>query len=257
MADNLRSESMPPEGEPRPDPAELETLDAWLDAALEPDGHEPGRITLRRLNRSEYNNTIRDLIGLDLRPADDFPSDDVGYGFDNIGEVLATPPILVEMYLAAADSVIGEAFGHPEVKERILNPPADVVPLAFRRYKPPVRAPAVTKHSGTARAADDPRAREGTAYLRHPARVRRPRLASARDSRRADAAVRDRRVGGEGRRDSRLGHSTGAAGRAGVAAISLPARTGSRRRFVDRAATGQRFRPGRAALVLPLEQHAR
>ncbi len=55
------------------------------------------RATIRRLNRTEYNHTIRDLIGLDLRPADDFPADDVGYGFDNIADVLATPPILVEM----------------------------------------------------------------------------------------------------------------------------------------------------------------
>ena len=68
------------------------------------------RLAIRRLNRAEYNNTIRDLIGLDLRPADEFPSDDVGYGFDNIGDVLSTPPILLEMYLAAAEKVIDVAF---------------------------------------------------------------------------------------------------------------------------------------------------
>ena len=45
-------------------------------------------MTIRRLNRAEYNNTIRDLVGIDFHPADDFPSDDVGYGFDNIGDVL-------------------------------------------------------------------------------------------------------------------------------------------------------------------------
>ena len=52
-------------------------------------------MTIRRLNRAEYNNTIRDLISIDFHPADDFPSDDVGYGFDNIGDVLSMPPILL------------------------------------------------------------------------------------------------------------------------------------------------------------------
>ena len=66
---------------------------------------DPGRVTIRRLNRAEYNNTIRDLVGVDFRPADDFPSDDVGYGFDNIGDVLTLPPILFEKYLAAAEKI--------------------------------------------------------------------------------------------------------------------------------------------------------
>ena len=55
------------------------------------------------MNRVEYNNTIRDLVEVDFRPADDFPSDDVGYGFDNIGDVLTLPPMLMEKYLAAAE----------------------------------------------------------------------------------------------------------------------------------------------------------
>lgn len=71
---------------------------------------DPGRVTIRRLNRVEYNNTIRDLIGLDLRPADQFPSDDVGYGFDNIGDVLSLPPLLMEKYLDAAELVSRKAI---------------------------------------------------------------------------------------------------------------------------------------------------
>ena len=67
-------------------------------------------MTIRRLNRAEYNNTIRDLIGIDFHAADDFPSDDVGYGFDNIGDVLSMPPILMEKYLAAAESISEEAI---------------------------------------------------------------------------------------------------------------------------------------------------
>lgn len=65
----------------------------------------PGRTTVQRLNRAEYNNTIRDLFGLSIRPADKFPSDDVGEGFDNIGDVLSLPPLLMEKYLDAADEV--------------------------------------------------------------------------------------------------------------------------------------------------------
>jgi hypothetical protein len=154
--DALRSEIMPPEGEPRPGPEERETLDAWLTAALGPDDHGLGRVPLRRLNRAEYNNTIRDLIGLDVHPADEFPADDVGYGFDNIGDVLATSPILVEMHLAAAETVIGTAFRTPEVRDRIMNPPISTVPFPFRKYKPPVRTPREDKVFRIAKAVEDP-----------------------------------------------------------------------------------------------------
>ena len=101
VADNLRTENMPPDGEPRPNDEELETINSWLDIALLANNPSPGRVAIRRLNRAEYNNTIRDLFGLDLHPADEFPSDDVGYGFDNIGEVLSTPPILLDLNLRA------------------------------------------------------------------------------------------------------------------------------------------------------------
>ncbi len=76
---------------------------------------DPGRVTLRRLNRAEYNNTIRDLCGVDIKPADAFPSDDVGYGFDNIGDVLSFQPILLEKYLTAADKVLKTALKIPPV----------------------------------------------------------------------------------------------------------------------------------------------
>ncbi len=156
VAANLRSESMPPEGEPRPGEAELETLNAWLDAALPAPKRNARKVVLRRLNRAQYNNTMRDLIGLDLHPADDFPADDVGYGFDNVASVLSTPPVLVEMYLAAADKVIAAAFGSPELRQRIMNPPADEIPLVFRRYRPPARVPRENKVLRTARVAEDP-----------------------------------------------------------------------------------------------------
>ena len=62
------------------------------------------------MNRSEYNNTIRDLVGVDFNPAENFPSDDVGYGFDNIGDVLTLPPLLMEKYLDAAEEISEKAI---------------------------------------------------------------------------------------------------------------------------------------------------
>ncbi len=105
---------MPPEDRPQPSREELAQLTGWIKSALKADEcgrtFDPGRVTIRRLNRAEYNNTIRDLIGIDFHPADDFPSDDVGYGFDNIGDVLTMPPILMEKYLAAAEAISEEAI---------------------------------------------------------------------------------------------------------------------------------------------------
>jgi hypothetical protein len=84
---------------------------------------DPGRVTLRRLNRAEYNNTIRDLLGVDFQPAKDFPADDVGYGFDNIGDVLSLPPILMEKYLSAAEQVVEQVFKSPEARRRLVLRP--------------------------------------------------------------------------------------------------------------------------------------
>ena len=71
---------------------------------------DPGRPTIQRLNRAEYNNTIRDLVGVDFDPAENFPSDDVGEGFDNIGDVLSLSPLLLEKYLDAAEQITARAI---------------------------------------------------------------------------------------------------------------------------------------------------
>ena len=108
-----KSGDMPPRKKSQPTAAEREAAIAWLDATLyplDPANPDPGRVTLRRLNRVEYNNTVRDLVGVDLSPADRFPQDDVGYGFDNIGDVLSLPPVLWERYLNAAEAVLDEAI---------------------------------------------------------------------------------------------------------------------------------------------------
>ena len=115
---------MPPADAPQPTDAEreklghtLESLFSQVDCQL----NDPGRVTMRRLNRAEYNNTIRDLFGITLRPADDFPNDDVGYGFDNIGDVLSISPLLMEKYLAAAEKVAAEAIVPPGLGSRPLR----------------------------------------------------------------------------------------------------------------------------------------
>lgn len=65
----------------------------------------PGSVTLRRLNRVEYQNSVRDVLGINYTPAKGFPGDDVGYGFDNIGDVLTLPPLLMEKYIKAAEEI--------------------------------------------------------------------------------------------------------------------------------------------------------
>jgi mono/diheme cytochrome c family protein len=138
VAARLRAGTMPPAGRGRPTPEEADALDAWLDTVLPDDA--PGGVTLRRLNRAEYNNTVRDLTGLDLRPADDFPADDTGHGFDNNADVQSLPPVLLERYLAAAERVVDAAYRSETARERLLNPPPDdVVPPAERAFTAPVR----------------------------------------------------------------------------------------------------------------------
>lgn len=111
----ITAEAMPPgDHYAQPTAKEREQVMQWLDdrlffvdCSLPPD---PGRVTIRRLNRAEYDNTIRDLLGVDFHPADDFPSDEVGYGFDNIGDVLSLPPLLFEKYIEAAEEVASRAI---------------------------------------------------------------------------------------------------------------------------------------------------
>ncbi len=112
---------------PPPDFAEVQSkshqvLMEWLDRLFnvaDCSNIDPGPMTLRRLNRVEYRNTVHDLIGVDYQLADDFPGDDVGYGFDNIGDVLSLPPILMEKYLASAEAITESAV--PDVTKPMLQ----------------------------------------------------------------------------------------------------------------------------------------
>ncbi len=89
------------------------------DKSIPPD---PGRVTARRLNRSEYSNTVRDLLGVDFRAEKDFPTDDSGYGFDNIGDVLTISPVLMEKYIDAAERIAARAIGADPLPKKPLRP---------------------------------------------------------------------------------------------------------------------------------------
>ncbi|MCS7045195.1 MAG: DUF1592 domain-containing protein [Gemmataceae bacterium] len=139
----VTSGEMPPPERPRPKLEETEAFLQIIGGIFEKHDRQarrdPGRVTMRRLNRTEYNNTIRDLVGVDFNPADDFPADDVGYGFDNIGDVLTISPLLMERYLAAAEAIIARAIvvgpppkpGSRRVIARFLEP-AQIKDLRFR-----------------------------------------------------------------------------------------------------------------------------
>lgn len=101
VLERLAKNQMPPAGAPQPSAADREAAIAAIEKAL-PGSNGPLKVTARRLNRAEYNNTVRDLLGVALRPANEFPMDDAGYGFDNIGDVLSVSPLLMEKYMAAA-----------------------------------------------------------------------------------------------------------------------------------------------------------
>ena len=111
----LRTGQMPPKGVPRPTEGQIDALIQFIqgefDKADRNTKPDPGRVTARRLNRNEYSNTIRDLLGVEFRAEKDFPTDDSGYGFDNMGDVLTISPVLMEKYLAAAERIAAKAIG--------------------------------------------------------------------------------------------------------------------------------------------------
>jgi hypothetical protein len=111
---NVRGGLMPPleEGAPRPTAHEISTLEHWIKYeafAIDPKNPDPGHVTARRLNRVEYRNTIRDLLGYDFNAEAEFPADDSGHGFDNNGDVLTLSPLHLEKYLQAAELIIDKA----------------------------------------------------------------------------------------------------------------------------------------------------
>lgn len=154
----VRGGEMPPRGMPRPAPTELEAFvktieDSFeqIDRAMTPD---PGRVTARRLNRSEYSNTVRDLLGVEFRADRSFPTDDSGEGFDNIADVLTVSPLLMEKYLNSAERIAMRALDLDKLPEPI--------EIQYKIRASPSGAPAALGASGTIR-----RINPGTIELTH------------------------------------------------------------------------------------------
>jgi len=181
----IQSGIMPPANQPQPTSDERLNLLAFLSdevLKIDPKYPDPGHVVLRRHNRVEYANTVRDLVGIDLNTIDDFPADDTGYGFDTNGEVLTLAPLLMEKYLATATSVAQsvvaaatpvdipkDAKQYPQAL-RILfpqgRPPEDAAArdtyrrrilekLAYRAYRQPVDKQTVEKLCTLAKASED------------------------------------------------------------------------------------------------------
>jgi hypothetical protein len=115
----LKTGEMPPPGLPRPDAVTSATLAKWIEDSIDRYSAatpNPGRPVIHRLNRSEYSNTIRDLLALDTKPGALLPVDDSGFGFDNIGEVLSVSPALLERYMSAARRISRMAVGETGMK---------------------------------------------------------------------------------------------------------------------------------------------
>ncbi len=115
ILNRITDRSMPPAGLPKPNAEQHLQIISWLKTTLDiaaPGAYaqNPGRVLIHRLNRLEYNNTIRDLLGVDTHPADSFPADGGGGGgFDNNADTLFIPPILMERYLETASELLERA----------------------------------------------------------------------------------------------------------------------------------------------------
>ncbi len=121
----LRAGEMPPKGIPKPPEAQMQALIHYVEGEFEKADRnvkpDPGHVTARRLNRSEYSNTIRDLLAVDFRAERDFPTDDSGYGFDNIADVLTISPVLMEKYMDAAETIASRAMGADPLPKKPLE----------------------------------------------------------------------------------------------------------------------------------------
>jgi mono/diheme cytochrome c family protein len=118
---------MPPKGMKRPPHAELAGFTGWLETSLDQlaaQSPDPGRATLRRLNRAEYANAVRDLLDVSVDVAKELPADDSGYGFDNIADVLTVSPTLMDRYVAVGGKIsrlaLGQSSTSPFVTEHVL-----------------------------------------------------------------------------------------------------------------------------------------
>ena len=124
---NVRSQIMPPPKKDQPGLAERRSLLKWIEGRvfkLDPANPDPGRVTIRRLNRVEYHYAVKDLLGVDYDTRENFPADDTGYGFDTIGDVLSISPLHMEKYLEAASTIVEMALpkgAEARIPERVFS----------------------------------------------------------------------------------------------------------------------------------------
>jgi len=129
----LRTSAMPPAGMPRPDKAGYDSFATYLETALDRAAAakpNPGRVGIHRLNRAEYTNAIRELLGLEINGETLLPADDSGYGFDNIGDVLSVSPLLLDRYLSAARQISRLAIGDSTIRM-----PVTTYNVSLRRWQ--------------------------------------------------------------------------------------------------------------------------
>jgi mono/diheme cytochrome c family protein len=117
----LRDGAMPPVGLPRPDADGYEQMTSYFETRLDAAKPNAGRPVVRRLNRVEYTNAVRDLLAMDVDGSALLPVDESGYGFDNIGDVLSISPALLERYMFAAQKISTLAVGDPAMKPVVTN----------------------------------------------------------------------------------------------------------------------------------------
>ncbi len=156
IAQRLRGHTMPPEDfEPQPSGEETKAVLAWIDAQLNAalaGQSNPGHVTIRRLTRIDYRNTIRDLFGMEIDTSD-FPSDDVAHGFDNLADVISLPPLLMDRYVQAAEQVVEQArarhFAQASLEGKSPRDAAQQVlaPLIERAFRRPVAKHEVERYA--------------------------------------------------------------------------------------------------------------
>lgn len=130
VLERVAAREMPPAEQPPLSEDEHIAVTQWIEQmflASKCKGVKPGRPVVRRLNRTEYRNTVRDLTGVDFAEAFSFPGDDLGYGFDNVGDTLSIPPLLMEKYLDAATEIARQTMAVDETP----NVVATIKPRAF------------------------------------------------------------------------------------------------------------------------------
>jgi hypothetical protein len=114
----VRTGAMPPAKMPRPEPAVADNFTNYLQTTLDKMAFanpNPGRNVVHRLNRAEYSNAVRDVLGVEIDASEMLPADDSGRGFDNLAKLLNVSPVLMERYMSAASKISTMAVGDPSV----------------------------------------------------------------------------------------------------------------------------------------------